>query len=98
MKFFFILLFFLYSCKNIEVSKNIDNEQTFYYKAKMNLYSNLDNSKIIKSFLEYAYLEKKAKEMVEKKCKKFINENNLKDVECKFMGTKHTEKISTSLN
>ena len=93
-KYFFIFSFFLFSCKNIV----IDNEQVFYYKAKINLYSLSENRQIIKNFLEYSYEEKKAKVAVIKKCQKFIEYNNLENVKCKFMGTEHTEKISTSLD
>ena len=99
MKFYFIIFILILSnCKNIELDKKIDKEQIFHYKAKMNLYSIKDNPEVIKVFLEYAYLEKQAKKMVKKNCEKFINQNNLKNVKCKFMGTKHTEKISTSLD
>jgi hypothetical protein len=93
-RYLLIILFFLNSCKNII----IDNEQVFYYKAKMNLYSFSDKHKVIQNFLEYSYSEKKAKEAVMKKCEKFIESNYLKNVKCKFIRITHTEKLSTSLD
>ena len=99
MKFFLILFLFITqtSCNNF-VSGNIDKEQNFNHKAITNLYLLEEKNIILKKFIEYANHEHIARQEVKKKCLNFVNQNKLKHVSCKFMGTKFTERLSTSLN
>ena len=95
---FFIFTIFLYSCDTINISKTIDGENIFYFKGQTNLYSNDDKKKVIKKFYEFSNHENIARQKVNKKCLEFIKINKLRAVNCKYLGTKFTEKALTSLN
>lgn len=70
----------------------------FYFKGQANLYLKNNKKKVIKKFYEFSYHENLAKLNVNKKCLEFIKINKLNGVNCKYAGTKFTEKILTSLN
>ena len=91
---FYLILF---GCGNIKNNQIIDNEQKFNFKSQVNLYSN-EEKKIIKKFFSFSNHENLARQNVKYICSKFIITNNLEDINCKYMGTKLTEKILTSLN
>ena len=94
----FNIICFLCGCGVFEVSKRIDYENVYDFKAQSDLYLLSKKPKKIKEFIEYSYHEKIAKQNVKKKCSDFLKKNNLKNAQCKFKGTKQTEKITTSLN
>ncbi len=95
---FLIFFLVLSGCENIKHSQKIDNEMKFYFKGQANLYLKNNKKKVIKKFYEFSYHENLAKLNVNKKCLEFIKINKLNGVNCKYAGTKFTEKILTSLN
>ena len=99
MKIKIIILFFLFihGCGNISQSQNINKELKFFFKGQVNLYSNM-NQKIIKKFNEFSNIENVARQNSKLNCINYVKINKLKNVNCKYMGTKQTEKILTSLN
>ena len=52
----------------------------------------------MKKFYEFSNNENQARQNVKKKCIEFIKNSNLKNVNCRYMGTKPTERILTSLD
>ena len=92
--FFFL---FLFGCENMQFNQIINNEKKFNYKGHVNLYSVIGKN-IIKTFYSFSYHENLARKNVKLMCIEFINRNNLEDVVCKYMSTKPTQKILTSLN
>ena len=95
--FFFIIFISLSGCLDINQSQIIKNELKFYYKAQVNVYLK-DNKIIMKKFYEFSNNENQARQNVKKKCIEFIKNSNLKNVNCRYMGTKPTERILTSLD
>lgn len=98
-KTFFLLIFFILSgCNSIKQSQIINNELKFYFKGQTNLHIKNNKRKILKKFIEFSNDENQARQKVKKKCIKYIKINNLDNVKCRYMGTKFTEKVLTSLN
>ena len=98
-KTFFLIIFVTVSgCLDIKQSQIINNELKFNYKGQVNIYSNDDKRKIVKKFYEFSNDENQARQNVKKKCIKFIKFYNLDNVNCRYMGTKPTEKTLSSLD
>ena len=100
LKKFFISIIFLIvnSCTDIKKSQIIDNELNFYFKGQTNLYSEDNKKKIIKKFYEFSNNENQARQNVKKKCIKFVEINNLNKENCRYMGTKPTEKVLINID
>tara|TARA_B110000037_G_C16736383_1_gene349266 strand:+ start:235 stop:540 length:306 start_codon:yes stop_codon:yes gene_type:complete len=96
--FFLILSLVLFGCNDMNSTKIIDKEFTFNFKGQVNLYPINNKKNIIKKFYEFSNHEYLARQNVKIKCLNFIKTQNLKDVTCKYMGTRFTEKILTSLD
>ena len=97
--FFFLISFLVISgCANIKQSEIINNELKFNYKSQVNLYLKNDKKKVIKKIYKFSNKEHLARDNINQLCLDYIKINNLKNVICVYMGTKHTEKILTALN
>ena len=96
--FFLIAFLTLSGCLELKQNQIINNELKFYYKGQSNIYLKDNKIKIIKKLYEFSNDENQARQNVKKKCIKYIKINNLDNVKCRYMGTKPTEKITTSLN
>ena len=99
MKIKILILFFLIvnGCGNISQSKNINKELKFYFKGQVNLYLENDQKNIIKKFYEFSNIENTARQNSISTCSNYVKINKLDNVNCKYMGTKHTERMLTSL-
>jgi hypothetical protein len=93
--FFFLLL---YECSNIKNAHVVNYNETFYYEGMANVYSNINKSLIVKKLSEFSDHENLARDNVKIRCLDYIKINNLKGVSCKYMGTRPTIKITSSLN
>ena len=94
-----ILLFLIInSCGNINKTHTIDYENKFYYRGQVNLYLSNEKKKFKKKFYKFSNTENLARQNVKSACLNFIKINKLSNAKCKYMGTKPTEKMLTSLN
>ena len=93
-----LFLLCLYGCGNMTQSHIIDKENQFFYKGQVNLYSNINKKKIIKKFYEFSNNEDWARKNVKLTCLNYIKINKLIKSHCRYMGTKPTERILTSLD
>ena len=96
-KIFLILTFFLFSCSPKTNLTQIDFEEIYNFKSKAIAYS-LINGKKTKEFLEFENSSQDATNKALDKCKKYINSNQTKRLDCKIVFIKITNKIETSLN
>mgnify|MGYP001207219030 CR=1 FL=1 len=95
---YLIIFLALIGCGYVKESHIIDNEQTFFFKGQTNLYSINNKRKIIKKFYEFSNTENLARINVKKKCLEFIKVNNIQEADCRFMGVRATERITTSID
>ena len=92
-----ILVFFLFSCSPKTNLTQIDFEEIYNFKSKAIAYS-LINGEKTEEFLEFENSSRDAKKKALDKCKKYINSNQTKKLDCKIVFIKITNKIETSLN
>tara|TARA_B100001059_G_C17484379_1_gene403230 strand:+ start:238 stop:540 length:303 start_codon:yes stop_codon:yes gene_type:complete len=95
-KILMLFVIFVNGCGNISQSKNINKELKFYFKGQVNLYSENKQKNIIKKFYEYSDIENTARQNSILTCSNYVKINKLNNVNCKYMGTKHTERMLTS--
>lgn len=93
-----IFFLFLYECSNIKNAHVVNYNEMFYYEGKANVYSDIGEAKIVKKLSEFSDHENLARDNVKIKCLNYIKTNKLKGVNCKYMGTRPTIKITSSLN
>lgn len=99
--FFLIIIYLLLTACNLNknvATKNFDNEQLFAFKAQSNLYFLKGQSKKTINFIEYANHEYLVKNKVKEKCLNFIKDKKIKQAQCKFMGSKFTERLERALD
>ena len=97
-KIFILFYLSLYGCGNIKQSQIINKEQTFFFKGHVNLYLTNNKKEVVKKFYEFSNIEKIARQNVKFTCSNYIKINKLNNVKCIYMGTKHTERMLTSLS
>ena len=96
-KIFLILTFLLFSCSPKTNLTQIDFEEIYNFKSKAIAYS-LNNGEKTEEFLVFENSSQDAKNKALDKCKKYINSNQTKRLDCKIVFIKITNKIETSLN